>query len=342
MSRGLSLAVVGVSFALAYATYVLVEKPLRFGEFGTFKVAGLSAALAILGVAGIVLPSRLDLDDRSAFVARFENSAPVYKYATTNGLFVLWREECNFDDLVSHTARLSISPQCTAGFGRRVMLWGDSHMQHLAPGLKATVPPQALLLQIATFGCPPSLRQTGPDPESPCNRSNAFALQEIERTKPDVVIVAQRYFHETKDWTELAQSVKTLGAKTVLLLGPVPQWQQPLHAIIARHFWPNPPERLNTWLTPGPFKTDRLLKQRYEHSSDLKYVSIIEGLCNAEGCLTRVGPDLFEDIEAFDYGHLTLSSSKYVAEQVVTPALLEMLHDNSSTTIKTGSSDVDP
>jgi hypothetical protein len=51
---------------------------------------------------------------------------------------------------------------------------------------------------------------------------------------------------------------------------------------------------------------------------------------------------LFEDIEAFDYGHLTPSSSKYVAQRVVTPAVLELLHETSSATIKTGSSDLDP
>ncbi len=61
-----------------------------------------------------------------------------------------------------------------------------------------------------------------------------------------------------------------------------------------------------------------------------------------EGCLTRVGPDLFEDIEAFDYGHLTPSSSKYVAQRVVTPAVLELLHDTGSATIKTGLRELDP
>jgi hypothetical protein len=96
----------------------------------------------------------------------------------------------------------------------------------------------------------------------------------------------------------------------------VPRWQQPLHAIIARHFWPNPPARLNTWLAAAPFATDRLLRRRYGGSSDLQYVSMLEGLCNADGCLTRVGPDLFEDIESFDDGHLTLSASKYVADRI--------------------------
>jgi peptidoglycan/LPS O-acetylase OafA/YrhL len=340
LSRGLRVATVGVSFALAYMTYVLVEKPLRFGGFETLKVAGLSAALVVLGVAGIALPSWLDLDDRSAFVAFFENTPPAYKYATAHGLPVLWRDECNFYDLASNAAKASISSRCTAGSGQSVMLWGDSHIQHLDPGLKATMPPNVLLLQVATSGCALSLRQIGPDLDSPCNRSNAFALQSIERTKPDLVVMAERRHYEATDWTELARSVKAHGAKAVLLLGPVPQWQQPLHAIIARHFWPNPPARLGMWLTTAPFETDRLLKQRYGGSSDLRYLSMIDGLCNAEGCLTRVGPDLFEDIEAFDYGHLTRSSSRYVAERIVTPVLLELLRNTGVATTKAGSGDL--
>jgi hypothetical protein len=46
--------------------------------------------------------------------------------------------------------------------------------------------------------------------------------------------------------------------------------------------------------------------------------------------------------KAFNYGHLMPSSSKYVAERVVTPAMLELLHDSSGATIKTGSNDLDP
>jgi hypothetical protein len=151
--------------------------------------------------------------------------------------------------------------------------------------------------------------------------------------------MAQRGYYDSTDWTELAQTLRAHGAKAVLLLGPVPRWQQPLHAIIARHFWPNPPVRLNTWLASAPFETDRLLCRRYGSSSDLRYVSMIEGLCNADGCLTRVGPDLFEDIESFDDGHLTPSASKYLAERVVTPVVLELLDNTSIATTRPGSID---
>ena len=212
------------------------------------------------------------------------------------------------------------------------MLWGDSHIQHLDPGLKVTLPPDLVVMQIATGGCLPRLPQTDPDPDNICNRSNAFAVQAIEKAKPDIVVIAQRSDYEATDWTELAQALKTRGARNVLLLGAMPQWQLPLHDILARHFWPNPPARLNKWLRSDLFETDRVLKQRYEGSSDLKYVSMIDNLCNADGCLTYIGPDPREDIVAFDYGHLTLSSSRYVAEHVVMPAILGLLRDQLAKT----------
>jgi peptidoglycan/LPS O-acetylase OafA/YrhL len=339
LSHGLRVAAVGICFGLAYITYVVIEKPLRFGGFGSLKVAGLSVALLILGVTAIALPSRLNPDNRSAFVSFFENTPPAYKYDTVHDLSVFWRQECNFYDLVTKVAKASISSQCTAGRGQSVLLWGDSHIQHLNAGLQAALSPEVSMLQIATSGCGPSLKQNGPDPDSACNRSNAFALQAIGKTKPDLVVLAERSNYELTDWTELAQVLRAHGAKAVLLLGPVPRWQQPLHAIIARHFWPDPPTRLNEWLAAAPFETDRLLRRRYGGSSDLRYVSMIEGLCNADGCLTRVGPDLFEDIESFDDGHLTLSASKYVAERIVTPVVLELLHNTSIVTIKAGSND---
>ena len=339
LSRGLRLAAVGISFGLAYITYVVIEKPLRFGRFGSLKVAGLSVALLMLGVIEIVLPSRLNPDNRSAFASYFENAPPAYKYATDRDLFVFWRHECDFYDLVTKVAKASISSQCTTGRGQSVLLWGDSHIQHLNPGLRAALPPDVSILQVATSGCGPSLKQNGPDPDSPCNRSNAFALQAIGKTKPDLVVMAQRTNYELTDWAELAQALRAQGAKAVLLLGPVPRWQQPLPAIIARHFWPNPPARLNAWLAAAPFATDRLLRRRYGGSSDLQYVSMLEGLCNADGCLTRVGPDLFEDIESFDDGHLTLSASKYVAERIVTPVVLELLHNPGIATTEPDSND---
>ena len=191
-------------------------------------------------------------------------------------------------------------------------------------------------MQIATSGCLPRLPQPGSDPDNICNRSNAFALQTIEKTKPDIVVIAQRSDYDATDWTELARSLKTRGARTVLLLGPVPQWQLPLHAILARHFWPNPPARLNKWLRSDLFETDRVLKQRYDRSSDLRYISLIDSLCNADGCLTYIGPDPREDILSFDYGHLTLSSSRYLAEHVVMPAILGSLRDTKLATTEPG------
>jgi peptidoglycan/LPS O-acetylase OafA/YrhL len=339
LSLGLKVAALGASFVLASITYIWIEQPLRYGEFGTLKIAGLCAALAALGVTGIALPSCLHLDGRSAFVASFENAAPAHEYMRAHNLAKLWRDECNLYDLAANAERRSISAECTAGSRPSVMLWGDSHAQHLDPGLKATLPPDLAVMQIATSGCLPRLPQPGSDPDNPdnmCDRSNAFALQTIEKTKPDIVVIAQRSDYDATDWTELARALESRGAGTVLLLGPVPQWQLPLHAILARHFWPNSPARLNKWLRSDLFETDRVLKQRYEGSSELRYVSLIDSLCNADGCLTYIGPDPREDIVSFDYGHLTLSSSRYLAEHVITPAIMGLLRDTKLATTEPG------
>ena len=45
-------------------------------------------------------------------------------------------------------------------------------------------------------------------------------------------------------------------------------------------------------------------------------------MCNAQGCLSRVG-DNAEDISAWDYGHLTVKGSKYLIEAIAPQLHLE-------------------
>jgi hypothetical protein len=51
--RSLRLAAVALSFALAWVTYELIEKPLRFGRFKVAKTVGLLAGMAIIGALGL-------------------------------------------------------------------------------------------------------------------------------------------------------------------------------------------------------------------------------------------------------------------------------------------------
>lgn len=329
LSRTLRLLAVGASFALAWLTYVAIEKPIRFRRGHVpLKVGGLCAGMLCLAVVGYALPRHLLPESpRDAFVAAFDNSPPTFAYGSRHDLFTLGREECNFYDLRTKATRDAIAPGCfTAAGGTKVLLWGDSHIQHLGSGLRASLPTGLSLLQVATSGCKPRLEGSGPDGGNACIRSNQFALRTVQAHQPALVVLAQRSAHDATDWQALARTLKAHGAQAVLLLGPVPEWTQPLHLLAARHYWPEVPRRLQAHLAPEPFETDHRLAERYGRSSELRYLSLIEALCNREGCLTQVGPDLAEELITFDTGHLTPAASKVVVQQAIAPVMLELLH----------------
>jgi hypothetical protein len=47
----------------------------------------------------------------------------------------------------------------------------------------------------------------------------------------------------------------------------------------------------------------------------VRYLSIVDVLCNTNGCITRFG-DTADKLSSFDGGHLTTHTSEYVVEQL--------------------------
>jgi hypothetical protein len=96
---------------------------------------------------------------------------PDYKYGHTHDLFRAGREECNYLDIDTNTVRDRIADVCTTpGTGPSILLWGDSHIQHLAAGLRASLPEDIAILQIATHSCRPTLEQAPIDQTLACER----------------------------------------------------------------------------------------------------------------------------------------------------------------------------
>ena len=109
-------------------------------------------------------------------------------------------EECDFYDWKIRSAKSSVSQICLrSGVRGTVFLWGDSHAKAFGLGLSEVLPSGFVLAQIASSGCPPDF----PDnslPNPGCRTSNESALAEIGRLKPELVVLAQREHHESKDW----------------------------------------------------------------------------------------------------------------------------------------------
>lgn len=299
----------GAAAVLSVATYVLIERPMRKGRALPLIVAMTAvfgASLAIVAAHG--LPARpINRDERKAFVAS-------YQRLQLHGLGKYYREECDFVRWGTYAGKKSIALSCVQPGARGTyFLWGDSHAEALAYGLRRALPQGFTLAQVTTSGCKP-WTPVG-DPESAhdpdCIRSNEFALREIRRLQPAIVFLAQKDMHEERDWDRLGTTLLRAGAQTVVLVGPLPEWKPSLPRVVAAHEWPLRSNYVAVGLQRETFRTDAIMRRRRMHT--VRYISIVQHFCRAAGCLARVGSSLM----AVDYGHLTPAGSRIVGRFIL-------------------------
>jgi peptidoglycan/LPS O-acetylase OafA/YrhL len=292
------------SFVLAWATYRLIERPLRFGKPSQWKVVVLVGLMAIVGFVGFNTYQRHGLSFRlTKMVGQFAG--------VQRDISASWRTHSCFLEGSTDNAD-TFNASCTdQGNQPLVFLWGDSHAAALYPGLRALQPSYDFrLAQYTASGCVPLLGTDAPNPR--CESIHNRAFEFLKHDHPKMVIL-------TADWSvdELSRLDRTVaamrqaGVQQIVMVGPVPRWHESLPKVYWtywRKYHATLPARTRFGLDPTIAPIDQQAQIDAERLH-LIYVSAYQKLCdNVNGCDTRSGPGKGQ-ILVFDDAHLTVPGS---------------------------------
>jgi hypothetical protein len=211
-------------------------------------------------------------------------------------------------------------------------LWGDSHAASVYPGLKALSKSIPFgLSQFTASGCHPLISYIEPYRRY-CEPINDFVFEQIKRLQHDIVILASRWEGEISKFDYTIAKLKEAKINRIVVLGPLPRWgARGLPNNIIDYYYEYMPHRLmpqRTHFRSYGAELDAGIHQKAV-AAGAEYISAWEVLCNAEGCLTRIG-DNKSDITAHDYAHLTVAGSIFLVNAIKSRLLRNFLPYDST------------
>ena len=330
LSLATKLGLIALSILLSWLTYRCIERPIRFGNLivETKKIPlALCAMLLTAAIVGGYTYQRDGFDSRfPKFIQALLKNQPKLDEGWRTG-------KCILDQ--GHPSS-EFSPSCVDKDKRPLLfLWGDSHAAALYPGLKHLQETGAYSFGVAQRTgavCPPIVGDARPW----CNEINTDSFKLIKELKPEIVMMYAYWPHgldgtggfaglyDLRKLDATVTELKQIGVKKIILMGPSPYWRNSLpHNIVEN--WKKtkaitkPPLRLSYGdfglLTELPIydKQMRDIAKRL----NISYISGLNFLCNADGCLTRDSEDGVK-VSSVDYGHLTVDAAQTYLKQIAT------------------------
>ncbi|MFM9907400.1 MAG: SGNH hydrolase domain-containing protein, partial [Nitrospiraceae bacterium] len=183
-------------------------------------------------------------------------------------------------------------------------------------------------------GCPPILDFYISNRKE-CINSNKFVYKEIERLKPDTIILSAYWsmYDGTDGWEKLdtdklvatISKLKSLGIKNIILIGHLPSFTVSQPELLRRRtFFDNIPIR-----TYSKFKsTVNLYDKKIRDVASLtgiNFISPLDILCDANGCLLSETKENILPF-SFDYGHLNATGSNFLVSKFFELKLIKFSH----------------
>lgn len=301
--------IVALSFALAALTYRLVEVPFRFGRPNRRGIAGLCAGMGLVALAGGVIVAGRGFD--------FRLPAQIREMTDVRTDSSKWRlHEC----LLDLSREMSFADSCVDRDRRPlILLWGDSTAGALLPGLrKAQENHDFGIAQFTSSSCIPALN-TDIAGVPNCRAINDKVLALALKIKPDIVLLHGTWGGSLDGVAETVKALKQQTGARIIVLGSVPWWKRGLPNEVLRYFMLHHrliPERSDR--AEADSSGARLREKLVPLGAE--FISVWDTLCNADGCLARIG-DTAKDISASDQVHLTEKASVFLMQSIIDQVL---------------------
>lgn len=310
------LTAIAISILLAIFTYHVVEPPFRRDRNGNARISAKWTFAASAAVALMSTPVWASSGWYSRYPADVASTLATanYDYGKDSRLYTCW--------LVDEKGPQQFAQECTLSTqSPSVLVWGDSHAARLYPGLHSEFK-ELSVWQLTRASCPP---MNDPLRSERCRTSYSEILERISKNRPQTVVLFSacenyygKWLPDSEHLAILRSTIKDLvdaKIEDIVLVGPAPRWK-PDAPTVAYNAW------LKTGTIPERATTDtsstRLIDTQMKvlaTETGARYYSILDNLCNAEGCRLRL-PDEPGTLLSWDYGHLTTAGSKIVARSL--------------------------
>ncbi len=322
LSTGDYLALIGLSLALSWATYLVLERPIRRQSFATpLKVAGVALAATVLLIAGArftVIQGKYGLPLRNPTMVELDR-----RLRMSAGL----NENCD--------GKVATLSSCKTGEAPVVAVWGDSHARHLVDGILASNP-DVSLIQLVRPSCPPDA-----NPPSTSGSSEVLACRDFNRrvkewlanqttithvvlgmrlsshaskfnSVPEEASAFSREVDERAELMRTADWIRRQGMKPVLFTSPPTTGAALGRCIYRTRLYGGKLEKCSMPL-------DDVIRSRAASiefyrflDANMKVVWLENGLCDQTTCHATVG-----DVYLYaDSNHLTSEGSRYLGKKM--------------------------
>jgi peptidoglycan/LPS O-acetylase OafA/YrhL len=306
------LVEVGLSFVLAVASWMLVERPFRSGRLRLtggplFATAGATMLLS-LGFCALTLFA-------GGFPSRFpSNAIQVASGVDGDEEFRLMRTGTCFITTDYHFEQYDFDTCLRQDGGKKnYLLLGDSHSAMLWHALSSSLQ-DANVMQASTAACEPSLH---PLASGDCRKMMEYIFQEYLPTHPvQGMFIAGRW--EEKNLEGLTELIAWAHQHQVpvTVFGPVPEYDGPLPRLLVYSVAWNEPNLASEHLVGSLASLDAEMQRMAANTWHVRYISLYREICGAESCAEYA--DAAHKVSLMsDTNHLSQPGASLVVQSLV-------------------------